>query len=180
MMPGSLIRFHARFELPNAGDLVRLRSLSEGRGHLLGAVGIAGEAGRALVFVSDAAALQDEASGAPASLVIPYLVAVWSPLLQLVLGCPAARVRWVFQDESGRLSVAETVSGGAIAWEQREDVRGIHGVEGLGRLDPQLTPMLLQVLALGADEPATGSGPWPPLVQSPPLNVRGGGSDWVA
>ncbi|MBI2770479.1 MAG: hypothetical protein HYX47_12710 [Burkholderiales bacterium] len=177
MRPGSLFRFHARFELARAGDLARLLSRSEGRGHLLGAAGIAGEAGRGLVLVSDARALMSEAAGMHASMAAPYLMTVWSPLLELVLGCPSTRMSWVFQDGTGRLSIATLQRGGAIEWEPGPDLQGSNGEDQLMRIDPQLAPVLAQILAVGADGPPV-SGPWPPLVQSPSLNVRSGGADW--
>jgi len=180
MRDGSLLRFHARFELERDGAMMHLVSRAEAHGHLLGAVGIAGDCGRALVFIGDAAALNEEAVGLPAQRALSYLLDVWPLLLQEALRCPVASVQWVFQDARKLVYVGRGDPGGSAIWAEGEGAPAVRCEDVLRTVDPQLAPALLKVLSDALDRPSN-SGPWAPLGQRlDHLNLRRGGADWAA
>lgn len=177
MRDGSLLRLHARFELERAGAMMHLVPRAQAHGHVLGAVGIAGDRGRAIVFIGDAAALNEEAVGLPAQRSLSYLLDVWPPLLQEALRCPAASVRWVFQDARKLVYVGRREPGGSPIWAAVEGASAVRCEDVLRTVDPQLAPALLKVLSDALDRPST-AGPWAPLGQRlDQLNLRRGGAD---
>jgi hypothetical protein len=180
MRDGSLLRLHARFELERDGAMMPLVPRAEAHGHVLGAVGIAGDGGRALVFIGDAVALNEEAVGLPAERSLNYLLDVWPSLLQAALRCPSASVRWVFQDASKQVYVGRMQIGGAPIWAAVESTCAVRCEDVLRTVDPQLAPALLKVLSEALDRPSN-SGLWVPLGQRVDhLNLRRGGADWAA
>lgn len=177
MQPGSVARFVSRFELDGSRGLMQLVPDDEGAGHALCAAGICGSDGRGLVLVADAVAIGGRSGGLAAGQALPYLLDVWPPVLQVLMGVPADLTQWVLVDGSGRPTLFRRDATAGTRW-SAPTAPTVSGAlaDALCSIDPLLAPMLMGVLEETVGE-SLSSGPWPALAGGP-LKLERLGADW--